>query len=139
MWRGSFKRPKCLVKTINQEIDVGLRDAHGWFDPQDVALNSAPADQQPAIFGTFMHRCRCMRGGLFAETVLHQLDTEQQPAIAHVSDEMMGSLQIDQRLLQTAADFGCASLDVFKGAALPNWQSRLVDNAERPDLAKQWL
>ena len=137
MWRGSFKRPKCLVKTINQEIDVGLRDAHRWFDPQDVPIDSAPADQQPAILSAFAHGCRCSRGGLFGDTVAHQFDTEQQAVTAHVSDEMMGFLQIDQPLLQIAADFGCTSRDVFKGAAGPNSQTRSTDNAERPNLAKQ--
>lgn len=42
---------EAFVEDVDREVDVGLRNAHGRLDAEDVAVVPAAAEQKPHVFG----------------------------------------------------------------------------------------
>ena len=95
---------KHFIQTIHQKISIILCKAHRRLDSQRVAGETTLADQETSLLAKLeqVSRLRCRR--LFRLPVAHELDPQHQAHAAHLADQGLALLELDQAIAQVFSD-----------------------------------
>ena len=89
-------RPSCvqrLIQHIEQEVRVGVRDAHGRSKTDGLPPQAALPEQKSPHARVLKHLRTFDFSRLFRRAIFDQLDAEQETASAHVTDQRVLLLQ----------------------------------------------
>src|SRR6266849_2047131 len=93
-----------LVKDAEQQVGVLPAEHEGRADLEHVAGRPGGAEQDPAVALRLGDLAGAPGRGPTGLSVLDKLDTEQQARAAHIPDEGMPPLQLQQAIPQVTAD-----------------------------------
>ena len=98
------RQRKNFFQAIHQKIRIVHADAHRRLDAQHIAVQPPLPSSSPRSLASSSTAAVCCLGGLLGVPVFHQFYAQHQSHAAHVADQRMPLLKIDQAILQMRAD-----------------------------------
>ena len=77
---------ESLIENGQDEVDVRSGEAHGRFDAEDVAIETAFADEEAEVAAAFEDAEAGVPGGSFGGAVFDQLDADHEAETANIPD-----------------------------------------------------
>eukprot|EP01137_Pigoraptor_chileana_P015016 Opistho-2@70398 len=101
------------IKHIDGEVSICLGDDHGGLDANDVAIETAFAEEHTHLPRALPHTRTLLVGGRACIPILHHLHTNHEPLSADVANDLVLALKALETLKQMRAHNAAVLLRVF--------------------------